>query len=88
MNWSEYSFVGGVFGAPRWPWRPGGLLLRIHLHRVVDLRLEQAAPAGASGLHLDRRNRGQRVAFFIIAANSFMQHPVSAHYSDHRACRG
>ena len=61
---------------------PGRLLLRIHLHRAVDLRLEPAAPTGPPGLHLDRGDRRSTCsAFFIIAANSFMQHPVGAHYN-------
>ena len=45
MNWSEYSrFVGDVFGAPLAMEGSGRVLLRIHLPRIVDLRLEPTPP--------------------------------------------
>ncbi len=60
MNWSEYSrFVGDIFGAPLAIRRSDRVLLRVHVHRAVDLRLEPAAATGAPGVHLDRRFRGQ-----------------------------
>ena len=62
MNWSEYSrFVGDVFGAPLAMEGLVGVLLRVDVHRPVDLRVDPAAAAGAPGLHLDRRHRGQHV---------------------------
>jgi hypothetical protein len=62
MNWSEYSrFVGDVFGAPLAMEGLAAFFLRSDLHRTVDFRLEQATPAGPSGMHLDRRGRSEPV---------------------------
>ena len=62
MNWSQYSrFVGDVFGAPLAMEGLARILLRVHLHRVVDLWLDTPATTGPSGLHLDRGHRGQRL---------------------------
>ena len=82
MNWSEYSrFVGDVFGAPlameglaAFFFESTFLGLWIfgwsRLPRLVHLACIWIV-AGAVNLS----------AFFIIAANSFMQHPVGAHYN-------
>ncbi len=88
MNWSEYSrFVGDVFGAPlameglaAFFFESTFLGLWIfgwsRLPRVVHLACIWIV---AIGVNVS--------AFFIIAANSFMQHPVGAHYNPttHRA---
>ncbi|MFC8528309.1 cytochrome ubiquinol oxidase subunit I [Nocardia sp. NPDC057227] len=82
MNWSEYSrFVGDVFGAP------------LALEGLVAFFLESTF----LGLWIFGWSRLPRLvhlatiwlvaigvnasAFFIIAANSFMQHPVGARYN-------
>lgn len=82
MNWSEYSrFVGDVFGAP------------LALEGLVAFFLESTF----LGLWIFGWERLPRLvhlatiwmvaigvnasAFFIIAANSFMQHPVGARYN-------
>ncbi|MBB4854692.1 cytochrome d ubiquinol oxidase subunit I [Mycobacteroides chelonae] len=82
MNWSEYSrFVGDVFGAP------------LALEGLVAFFLESTF----LGLWIFGWNRLPKLvhlaciwmvaigvnasAFFIIAANSFMQHPVGAVYN-------
>ncbi|BBX44616.1 cytochrome ubiquinol oxidase subunit I [Mycobacterium cookii] len=82
MNWSEYSrFVGDVFGAPlameglaAFFFESTFLGLWIfgwsRLPRLIHLACIWIV-AGAVNLS----------AFFIIAANSFMQHPVGAHYN-------
>ena len=78
MNWSNYSrFVGNIFGGPLAMEGLAGLLPGVHLPRHLDLRvgppLEEAAPdlhlAGGGGVACCR-------ALFIMAANSWMQHPV------------
>ena len=82
MNWSEYSrFVGDVFGAPL---ALEGLIAffpRINLHRSVDFRLTRLPKS----LHLAAiwivAIAVNLSAFFIITANSFMQHPVGTHYN-------
>ncbi len=82
MNWSEYSrFVGDVFGAP------------LAMEGLVAFFFESTF----IGLWIFGWNRLPRLvhlaciwivaiavnvsAFFIITANSFMQHPVGAHYN-------
>ncbi|OBI09405.1 cytochrome BD ubiquinol oxidase subunit I [Mycolicibacter nonchromogenicus] len=82
MNWSEYSrFVGDVFGAPLAMEGLAAFFLEStflglwifgwgRLPRVVHL-LSIWVVAIATNLS----------AFFIIAANSFMQHPVGAHFN-------
>jgi len=88
MNWSEYSrFVGDVFGAP------------LAMEGLAAFFFESTF----IGLWIFGWNRLPRLvhltciwivavavnvsAFFIIVANSFMQHPVGAHYNPatHRA---
>ncbi len=88
MNWSEYSrFVGDVFGAP------------LAMEGLAAFFFESTF----IGLWIFGWNRLPRVvhlaciwivaiavnisAFFIIVANSFMQHPVGVHYNldTHRA---
>src|ERR1700742_1276593 len=82
MNWSEYSrFVGDIFGAPLafegliafffestflGLWIFGGTRLPRLVHLACIWIVAIAANASA---------------FFIIAANSFMQHPVGAHHT-------
>jgi len=82
MNWSEYSrFVGDVFGAPL---AMEGLLAFFLESTFVGLwifgwdRLSRRVHlatiwAVAIGVNLS--------AFFIIAANSFMQHPVGVRFN-------
>src|SRR5581483_9272332 len=88
MNWSEYSrFVGDIFGAPL---AMEGLAAFFFESVFVGLwifgwsRLPRLVHLAciwivAIGVNVS--------AFFIIAANSFMQHPVGAHYNPatHRA---
>ncbi|HEY5853316.1 MAG TPA: cytochrome ubiquinol oxidase subunit I [Aldersonia sp.] len=85
MNWSEYSrFVGDVFGAPL---ALEGLAAFFIESTFLGLwifgwgRLPRLVHLGciwlvAIGVNLS--------AFFIIAANSFMQHPVGAIYNPER----
>jgi cytochrome d ubiquinol oxidase subunit I len=82
MNWSQYSrFVGDVFGAPlameglfAFFFESTFLGLWIfgwsRLPRLVHLACIWIVAFGVNAS-----------AFFIIAANSFMQHPVGAHYN-------
>ncbi|BBZ52833.1 cytochrome ubiquinol oxidase subunit I [Mycobacterium heidelbergense] len=88
MNWSEYSrFVGDIFGAPL---AMEGLAAFFFESTFIGLwifgwsRLPRLIHLAciwivAIGVNVS--------AFFIIAANSFMQHPVGAHYNPatHRA---
>ncbi len=82
MNWSEYSrFVGDIFGAPL---AMEGLLAFFFESTFIGLwifgwtRLPRLVHLAciwivAIGVNVS--------AFFIIVANSFMQHPVGAHYN-------
>jgi cytochrome bd ubiquinol oxidase subunit I len=82
MNWSEYSrFVGDIFGAPL---AMEGLFAFFFESTFIGLwifgwsRLPRLLHLAciwivAIGVNVS--------AFFIIAANSFMQHPVGAHYN-------
>src|SRR6516165_6963269 len=82
MNWSEYSrFVGDIFGAPL---AMEGLFAFFFESTFIGLwifgwsRLPKLIHLVciwivAIGVNVS--------AFFIIAANSFMQHPVGAHYN-------
>jgi cytochrome bd ubiquinol oxidase subunit I len=82
MNWSEYSrFVGDVFGAPL---AMEGLAAFFFESTFIGLwifgwgRLPRLVHLAciwivAIGVNVS--------AFFIIVANSFMQHPVGAHYN-------
>ncbi|WP_297700348.1 cytochrome ubiquinol oxidase subunit I [Mycobacterium sp.] len=82
MNWSEYSrFVGDIFGAPL---AMEGLFAFFFESTFIGLwifgwsRLPKLLHLAciwvvAIGVNVS--------AFFIIAANSFMQHPVGAHYN-------
>src|SRR5574340_901401 len=88
MNWSSYSrFVGDIFGAP------------LALEGLAAFFFESTF-IGLWIFGWGRLNRWLHLAciwvvaiatnvsaFFIIAANSFMQHPVGAHYNPatHRA---
>lgn len=82
MNWSEYSrFVGDVFGAPL---AFEGLVAFFLESTFLGLwifgwgRLPKLAHLAAIWLVAIGTNAS---AFFIIAANSFMQHPVGARYN-------
>ncbi|MCV7382191.1 cytochrome ubiquinol oxidase subunit I [Mycobacterium alsense] len=82
MNWSHYSkFVGDIFGAPL---AMEGLAAFFFESTFIGLwifgwsRLPRLVHLAciwivAIGVNVS--------AFFIIAANSFMQHPVGAHYN-------
>jgi cytochrome d ubiquinol oxidase subunit I len=82
MNWSQYSrFVGDVFGAPL---AMEGLMAFFFESTFLGLwifgwnRLPRLVHLAciwivAVGVNVS--------AFFIIVANSFMQHPVGAHYN-------
>ena len=83
MNWSEYSrFVGDIFGAP---------LAFEGLDRLL-LRVRRSSGCGSSaGAGCRERVHLACIwivafavnasAYFIIAANSFMQHPVGARFN-------
>lgn len=82
MNWSEYSrFVGDIFGAPL---AMEGLAAFFFESTFIGLwifgwdRLPRLAHLASIWIVAIATNVS---AFFIIAANSFMQHPVGAHYN-------
>lgn len=82
MNWSEYSrFVGDVFGAPL---AMEGLLAFFFESTFLGLwifgwsRLPRLAHLACIWIVAISVNVS---AFFIISANSFMQHPVGVHYN-------
>ncbi|BBZ13926.1 cytochrome ubiquinol oxidase subunit I [Mycobacterium branderi] len=84
MNWSEYSrFVGDVFGAPL---AMEGLAAFFFESTFIGLwifgwsRLPRLVHLACIWIVAISVNVS---AFFIIAANSFMQHPVGAHYNPH-----
>ncbi|GAA4489623.1 cytochrome ubiquinol oxidase subunit I [Rhodococcus olei] len=85
MNWSEYSrFVGDVFGAPL---ALEGLVAFFLESTFLGLwifgwgRLPKLVHLATIWLVAIGVNAS---AFFIIAANSFMQHPVGAVYNEER----
>ena len=78
MNWSEYSrFVGDVFGAPL---ALEGLLAFFFEATFIGLWIFgwDKLPARPPPRHHlgDRRSAASLSAYFIIAANAFMQNPV------------
>jgi cytochrome d ubiquinol oxidase subunit I len=82
MNWSEYSrFVGDIFGAPL---AMEGLFAFFFESTFIGLwifgwgRLPKLIHLACIWIVALGVNAS---AFFIIAANSFMQHPVGAHYN-------
>ena len=82
MNWSEYSrFVGDIFGAPL---AMEGLVAFFFESTFIGLwifgwtRLPRALHLACIWIVALAVNMS---AFFIIAANSFMQHPVGASYN-------
>ena len=82
MNWSEYSrFVGDIFGAPL---AMEGLAAFFFESTFLGLwifgwsRLPKLVHLACIWIVAIAVNVS---AFFIIAANSFMQHPVGAHYN-------
>ncbi len=78
MDWGAYSrLVGNIFGAPLAMEGLAAFFLESTFLGAVAVRLGQAAPPGTPGHDLGGVVR-QRVlsAAFIMAANSWMQHPV------------
>lgn len=82
MNWSEYSeFVGDIFGAPL---AFEGLIAFFFESTFIGLwifgwsRLPRAVHLACIWIVAFGVNAS---AYFIIAANSFMQHPVGARYN-------
>jgi cytochrome bd ubiquinol oxidase subunit I len=82
MNWSEYSrFVGDIFGAPL---AMEGLVAFFFESTFIGLwifgwtRLPRLVHLACIWIVAIAVNMS---AFFIIAANSFMQHPVGARYN-------
>ncbi|CAM4067187.1 Cytochrome bd-II oxidase subunit 1 [Mycobacterium basiliense] len=82
MNWSEYSkFVGDIFGAPL---AMEGLMAFFFESTFLGLwifgwsRLPRLMHLACIWIVAIAVNVS---AFFIISANSFMQHPVGAHYN-------
>ncbi|TQR86664.1 cytochrome ubiquinol oxidase subunit I [Mycobacterium hodleri] len=82
MNWSEYSrFVGDVFGAPL---AMEGLIAFFFESTFIGLwifgwtRLPRFVHLACIWIVAIAVNMS---AYFIIAANSFMQHPVGTHYN-------
>ncbi|KZS85172.1 cytochrome ubiquinol oxidase subunit I [Mycobacterium persicum] len=82
MNWSEYSrFVGDIFGAPL---AMEGLMAFFFESTFLGLwifgwsRLPRLVHLTCIWIVAIAVNVS---AFFIISANSFMQHPVGAHYN-------
>lgn len=82
MNWSQYSrFVGDVFGAPL---AMEGLAAFFFESTFIGLwifgwsRLPRLVHLACIWIVAIAVNVS---AFFIISANSFMQHPVGAHYN-------
>ena len=82
MNWSEYSrFVGDIFGAPL---AMEGLVAFFLESTFIGLwvfgwdRLPKKVHLACIWLVAIGVNAS---AFFIISANSFMQHPVGAHFN-------
>jgi cytochrome d ubiquinol oxidase subunit I len=82
MNWSEYSrFVGDVFGAPL---AMEGLIAFFFESTFIGLwifgwgRLSRLLHLACIWIVAIAVNLS---AFFIIAANSFMQHPVGTHFN-------
>ncbi len=82
MNWSEYSrFVGDIFGAPL---AMEGLVAFFFESTFIGLwifgwtRLPRAVHLGCIWIVAVAVNMS---AFFIIAANAFMQHPVGASFN-------
>ncbi|MGN2641838.1 cytochrome ubiquinol oxidase subunit I [Nocardia takedensis] len=85
MNWSEYSrFVGDVFGAPLALEALVAFFLEstfLGLWIFGWTRLPKLLHLGAIWLVAIGVNAS---AYFIVAANSFMQHPVGARYNPER----
>src|SRR5437868_3476351 len=82
MNWSEYSrFVGDIFGAPL---AFEGLIAFFFESTFIGLwifgwsRLPRLVHLACIWIVAIAVNAS---AYFIIAANSFMQHPVGAHFN-------
>ena len=82
MNWSEYSrFVGDIFGAPL---AFEGLIAFFFESTFIGLwifgwnRLPAAVHLACIWIVAFGVNAS---AYFIIAANSFMQHPVGARFN-------
>jgi len=77
MNWSNYSrFVGDVFGGPLAMEGLRRLLLGVHVSSGWDLRLGPAAQGHHLACIWVVAFATMLSAAFIMAANSWMQHPV------------
>ena len=78
MNWSEYSrFVGDVFGAPLAMEGLAAFFLESTFLGLWLFGWNRPARSSAPGDDLGRWPSGPRLsAAFIMAANSWMQHPV------------
>ena len=82
MNWSDYSrFVGDIFGAPLADRGAAGVLPRVDVPRPVDLRVgrlpEKLHAATMWMVHIGTLLS----AYFILSANSWMQHPVGYRFN-------
>ena len=63
----------------------GRVLRRVDVPRAVDLRLGPAAPSASISPASGRRGSTALSAYFILAANSWMQHPVGYEMVDGQA---
>ena len=78
MNWSVYSdFVGGVFGAPLAIEGLAAFILEATFLGLWIFGWDRLSPRAAPGDDLARPPLGTWLsAYFILVANSWMQHPV------------
>ena len=77
MNWSDYSrFVGDVFGAPLAIEALLAFFLESTFLGLWIFGWDRLPKRVAPRQHLDRRDRHHPSAYFILAANAFMQNPV------------
>ena len=78
MNWSDYSrFVGDVFGAPLAIEALLAFFLESTFLGLWIFGWDRLPQRAAPGLHLaGARSARSLSAYFILAANSWMQHPV------------
>ena len=78
MNWSVYSkFVGNVFGAPLAIEGLAAFFLESTFLGLWIFGWNRLSPRAPPGDALDRRRSARWLsAYFILVANSWMQHPV------------
>ena len=77
-NWSRYSaYVGDIFGSLLAIEASAAFFPGIHLHRRLDLRLEETVQESPRHGHVagGRRRQRSRPSGFCLA-NGWMQHPV------------